>query len=338
VDHAAIVLLGAAVLLLAALLVAVLLRHPRGGAELLQPQLLALRDRVDALATEVPRTLADGGLAQQRVLADVRERLVQLGATAQELRRVGEAVADVQQLLQAPRPRGALGELWLEELLRELVPGRYEMQYALGDGARVDAVLKLGGRLVPVDAKFPLDAFNRMLALDGEAAQRERRQFVRALKAQMSDIARKYIRPEEGTYEFALMYVPAERVYAEAILQGEDPDDGTSVFACALRERVIPVSPLTFHAYLLVILHGLKGLQLEDGARRLLGELDGLRVAFGKLRGTLDTLSTHLANARGKAAAATDEAQAVAQRLERLTEAEGVGPGASGGGRSGGLS
>src|SRR5213593_4285505 len=238
-----------AIVILVALLVVVLLRRPgERTAGLIQQQLIELRARFDQLVAAqqaVPRALADGSAEQARVLHDVRERLGQLGEVAKRLETMGETVSEVQHLLQVPRLRGTIGEVWLEELLRQILPGHYEMQYQFRSGERVDAVLKLGQRLVPVDAKFPLEACQRMLAATGRDAEQERarRAFRGSLKDRIDEIAEKYIRPDEGTYEFALMYIPAENVYYEAVMRGEDPDDGKSVLSHAMSRSVIPVSP-----------------------------------------------------------------------------------------------
>src|SRR5437867_8915621 len=167
---------------------------------------------------------------------------------------MGTAVTEVQQLLQVPKLRGTIGEVWLAELLQQILPAsHYEMQYTFRSGERVDAVLKLGDRLVPVDAKFPLEACQRMLAASGAEQERERRTFTRSLKDRIDEIADKYIRPDEGTYEFALMYIPAESVYYEAVMgRSVDPDDGGGVLGHAMQRSVIPVSPHSFYAYLLV--------------------------------------------------------------------------------------
>ena len=167
-----------------------LLRRPPGEphAALLQQQLIELRSRFDALIAaqqEVPRALAEGGAEQTRVLSDVRERLGQLGEVTKRLETVGGAVTEVQQLLQVPKLRGTIGEVWLEELLRQILPASaYEMQHCFKSGERVDAVVRLGDRLVPVDAKFPLEACQRMLAATGDGAERERRAFARSLRSQ----------------------------------------------------------------------------------------------------------------------------------------------------------
>ncbi|MGH7645787.1 MAG: DNA recombination protein RmuC, partial [Gemmatimonadales bacterium] len=273
-------ILLAGVLLVLALVALLVFRRPPGerDAALLQQQLVELRGRLDALSVAqqgVPRALAEGSAAQVGVLADVRERLGELGAVARRLETVGETVSEVQQLLQVPKLRGTLGEVWLEELLRQILPpAHFHMQHRFTSGERVDAVVTLGDRLVPVDAKFPLEACQRMLAATTpEDAERERRAFGRSLRDRIDEIADKYIRPDEGTYDFALMYIPAENVYYEAVLRAQDPEDGRSVLGHALRRRVIPVSPHTFYAYLLVILHGLKGMAVESRAREMQGRL-----------------------------------------------------------------
>ena len=118
------------------------------------------------------------------------------------LETVGGAVTEVQQLLQVPKLRGTIGEVWLEELLRQILPASaYQMQHTFKSGERVDAIVRVGERFVPVDAKFPLDACQRMLAAPEEDAERERRAFVRSLRARVDEIADKYIRPDEGTYD-----------------------------------------------------------------------------------------------------------------------------------------
>src|SRR5205807_909572 len=157
--------------------------------------------------------------------------------------------------------------------------------------------------------------------------ERERRAFVRSVKARIDEIADKYIRPDERTYEFALMYIPAENVYYETILRGEDPDK--SVLGYALERKVIPVSPHTLYAYLLVILYGLKGLRVEARAREILGELGGLQQQFAKVDEALELLGTHLGRAQQQHEKSVKAAAKVHERLERITAAvpdEGVAP------------
>jgi DNA recombination protein RmuC len=323
-----------ALLLLAALLVAAVVRGAGkrdGPLTLIQQQLGELRGRFDQLVAaqqEVPRALAQGSAAQARVLEDVRERLGRLGEATKRLEAMGATVTEVQQLLQVPKLRGTIGEVWLEELLGQVLPpAHYEMQHRFRSGERVDAVLRLGDKLVPVDAKFPLEAWQRMLAASGAEAERERRAFLRSLRDRVDEIADRYIRPDEGTYEFALMYIPAESVYYEAVLRADDPDDGRSVLTHAMRRRVIPVSPHTFYAYLLVILHGLQGLRVERQAREIQEQLGALRQEFEGVWAALETVGTHLANAQKKFEDGARLAARVRARFERIAGA-GAGAGA----------
>jgi DNA recombination protein RmuC len=326
------VLIALAILLLTALVAVVVLRRSGGerASGLIQQQLIELRTRFDQLVAaqqEVPRTLATGSSEQARVLHDVRERLGALGEVTKRLETMAEAVTEVQQLLQVPRLRGTIGEVWLEELLRQILPpAHYEMQYQFRSGERVDAALRLAGRLVPVDAKFPLEACQRMLASHGADEERERRAFTKSLRDRIDEIADKYIRPDEGTYDFALMYIPAENVYYEAVLGAEDPGDQKSVLGHALQRRVIPVSPHTFYAYLLVILHGLKGMQVEEQAREIQGQLGGLRQQFEGFWTAFQTVGTHLTNASKKFEESERQADRVRDRLERI-----AGPGSTAG-------
>ncbi len=319
-----------------ALLVALLVRRPAGSAEgqLLQQQLVEVRGRLDALAAaqqELPRALADGRAAQAqadgeqlRTLADLRDRLAQLVEATRRVESVGASVAEVQQLLKVPKLRGTLGETWLEELLRQVLPAPlYTMQYPYRSGERVDAVIRIGARLVPVDAKFPLEACQRMLQAEGEAAARERREFRRSLRARVDEIAAKYIRPDEGTYEFALMYVPAENVYYEAVVRGEDLAGDASVVGYALERKVIPVSPNTFYAYLAAILHGLRGLEVEARTKEILEALGALALDFGRFQKLFELVGTHLGNALRNHEDAERVSARIVERFQGLREAGG---------------
>ena len=321
-----------------ALLLILLLRRPPAGPEsqLLQQQLVEVRGRLDTLAAaqqDVPRALADGSAArartdaeQLRTLADLRDRLAQLIEATRRVESVGTTVTEVQALLKVPKLRGTLGEIWLEELLRQVLPGSlFEMQHAYRSGERVDAVVRVGERLVPVDAKFPLEACQRMLAAEGDAADRERREFRRSLKARIDEIASRYIRPEEGTYEFALMYVPAESVYYEAVVRGEEIESGESVVGYALSRKVIPVSPNTFYAYLAVVLQGLRGLEVEARAREILDALGGLSQEFARFQRAFELVGKHLRNADGQYEEAERLSGRIADRFERIAETEGEG-------------
>ncbi len=298
---AVLVLLVVTVVLLATLLVLQLARGKSESVSLVQQQLIELRSRLESLVAaqqQVPMVLAEGRAEQAQSLADVREQLLLVSEATARMETLGHSVAEVQELLRVPRLRGTIGELWLEELLRQVFPaGLYTLQHAFKSGERVDAVLKVGDRLVPIDSKFPLDACERMLKAEGADVDRERRAFHRTLKGRIDEIAGKYIRPDEGTYEFALMYVPAESVYYEAVVRERDGSAGSSIVAYALDRRVIPVSPNTFYAYVSAIVHGLRGLEVEHRAREILDSLGGLEQQLGHFERAYELVGKHLMNA-----------------------------------------
>jgi DNA recombination protein RmuC len=182
----------------------------------------------------------------------------------------------------------------LASLLAEVLPAdRYCLQYTFDDGTRVDAAILLADHIVPVDAKFPLENFQRLLqAEDDRSRQAATRAFVRDVKQRVSETA-KYIRPDAGTFEFAMMYVPAENVYYEVL-------SASDLFRYALDCHVIPVSPNSFFAYLNVIVFGLRGLEIEENARHILGQLAGLSQGIADCQESFQTLGGHITHARNK--------------------------------------
>src|SRR2546427_3822284 len=251
----------------AALLVAV---GRGGGLGLVQQQLDALRAQVGQalggqaellgqeiarLTTQVNERLRESGELVQRSQTSVGERLdhtarvvgdVQRGlgelreATARG-RDIGRDVVSLHDILRAPELRGGLGRLLLGHLLAQGLPAlHFTLQHTFQNGERVDAVVRLGPALVPVDAKFPLEDFRRLLeAGDDETRTRARRAFVARVRKHIDDVATKYILPDEGTYDFALMYVPAENVYYEAIVR-DDGGHHPQLSAHPLRRKGIP--------------------------------------------------------------------------------------------------
>jgi DNA recombination protein RmuC len=233
-------------------------------------------------------------------------------------------LARLEQALRPPKARGGFGELLLGNLLRDMLPAdAYQLQFGFKTGERVDAVIRID-KLVPVDAKFPLDNFARLVETQDEGERAlHAKAFERDVKIHVDAIASKYIRPAEGTYDFALMYLPSESVYYELVCSR----DGT-LYRHALAKRVFPVSPTTFHAYLLVITLGLKGLQIEQHAQDVMSYCAGLANDFGRFRGEFETLGKHLGNAQTKYGEADRRLGALERELDRATDwGEAVEPG-----------
>jgi DNA recombination protein RmuC len=187
----------------------------------------------------------------------------------------------------------------LERLLEDILPRQnYALQHHFRSGEAVDAVIRIGDYLVPIDSKFPLEDFQRVVAAEDEDSRASlRRQFVRTVKKHI-DAVTKYIVPDEGTFDFALMYIPAENVYYETILR--DGAEGSELYSYALAKRVIPVSPNSFYAYLQVIILGLKGLHIEQTAGEILGQLGRLQGDLDDFQQEYDTLGGHIQRAANK--------------------------------------
>ncbi len=253
-------------------------------------------DKVDETVNKVHKGLGEASEATKRILE------------------VGKDVASLQDILQAPKFRGGLGEFLLENLLSQILPLRfYELQYTFRNGERVDAVIFLGEGKVPVDSKFPLESFKRLIACQTEEERkRVRREFEKDVKKHIDDVSAKYIREEEGTYNFALMYIPAENVYYETIIKDEELGEEKSLFSYSLKKRVIPVSPNSFYAYLQSIALGLRGLSIEERAQEILGQLAQVEKGFQNFREDFDKVGKHLVDAKNR----YDDAERKISRLE----------------------
>ena len=270
--------------------------------------------RLSELDTKVDRRLETAAQTTNQI----HERLGKANeATAQMLERVKD-LSRLEHALRPPKARGGFGELMLENLLRDRLPqGSYSMQHTFRGGERVDAVIDVG-KLVPIDAKFPLDNFERMVEADGDdERQLHEKAFARDVKGHVDAIATKYIRPDEGTYDFALMYVPAEAIYYE-LTCGKTG----ALLQYAHDKRVFPVSPTTFTSQLQVIALGLKGLQIEQHAQEVMSYVADLNRDFDRFRADFEVVGKHLGNAHTKYVEAEKRLDRFDGKLERATEHE----------------
>jgi DNA recombination protein RmuC len=278
----------------------------------LQSMVETMDRRVGELDTKVDRRLESTSQTTHKI----HERLGKVDeATTQMLERAKD-LARLEQALRPPKARGGFGELLLENLLRDrLPPGAYQMQYTFDSGERVDAVVRVD-REIPVDSKFPLDNYNRLVEAetDDERALAER-QFARDVKQHIDAIAAKYIRPDEGTYDFAFMYIPVEAVYYE-LACGKTG----ALLGYAHERRVFPVSPTTFTAYLQVIALGLRGMQIEEHAHEVMAYVAELQRDFERFADDFDKVGTHLGHAQSKYHEAGKRLDRFETKLERAVE------------------
>jgi len=235
-----------------------------------------------------------------KVIQDVQNKLGELGQATQEIKELGQSVSKLEEMLKAPKLRGGLGELLLEDLLKQVLPtNAYDIQYRFKGGQAVDAIIRLAGRMVPVDSKFPLENFQKMLEAKSEQEKKSAtRSFRTDVKKHIDAIAGKYILPDEGTYDFALMYIPAENIFYETIIKDESFTDDEGLQTYANSRHVIPVSPNSFYAYLRVIALGLKGLQIERSAKEIFQNLELLSTELQKFNVVFETLGMQLNNAK----------------------------------------
>jgi DNA recombination protein RmuC len=270
---------------------------------LIQQQMNGLQERLDKFGQTVAENLQQSSTAMNtrldnaaKVVGDLREKVGQI-------HEVGKAAAELVNILRAPKLRGGMGELFLGDLLAQILPAEhFKLQHRFRSGEAVDAVIQIGNKFVPVDSKFPLENFRRIMDSQSDSERvAARKQFMRDVKKHVDAIATKYILPDEGTYNFALMYVPAENVYYETIIKEESSASGEErpLFSYALEKRVVPVSPNSFYAYLQTILLGLRGMQVEERAQEILNTLARLRGDFERVQESFRVLGKHLTNAQG---------------------------------------
>lgn len=257
-----------------------------------------------------------------RTFGEVERHLGELKEANRQIYEITKDIANLQNLFRAPRIRGGFGELFLSELLRQILPQDfYLLQYQFRCGEVVDAVIKLAGGLVPVDAKFPLESFRKLMeSKTDEERKIQRKKFVADVKEHIDTIASKYILPEEGTFNFALMYIPAENVYYETVIKDESSEVGKDLATYALNKKVILVSPNSLYGYLQAIVLGLKGLQIEKNARQIVDYLAHLENDFIKFKEDFLLLGKHLLNAKNKFEEAEKKLVRFQDRLSSVEE------------------
>lgn len=245
-------------------------------------------------------------------LGDVRQATTSVATQAREF-------TALQDLLKAPKARGGIGEAMLEELLRQVLPHHsYQCQYRFKSGATVDAVVRAGGRLVCIDSKFPMSNYRRMCDANDDIERAEaERAFAADVERHIKDISSRYIVPDEETFEFAVMYVPAEGVYAEILRLSHRK---RPLFESAIESRVVPMSPLNMYGYLQTILYGLKCLRIEKSAEAILDFCGRLQRDVERFAAEYDTLGKHIGNARTKYEDGARSLDRFRDKLERAVD------------------
>jgi len=256
-----------------------------------------------------------------QMFGDIHNQLGTLGKTVKNMEDIGKNISSLQDILQAPKLRGNLGEYLLEELLKQIFPSaNYEVKYNFKNGTQVDAIIKLGGNIVSVDSKFPLESFQRFInAGNDEDKKIFRKEFITSVKKRIDEIALKYINPAEGTFDFAIMYIPAENVFYETIINDSFTSKDFELLNYAMEKRIIPVSPNSFYAYLIAIVFGLKGLKIEQEAKTILKDISQVQDRFGKFFTDYSLVGKHLSSAINKYNDTEKSAEKLNEQVIRLT-------------------
>lgn len=271
-----------------------------------------LTKTVDTKIHESSRNMQESMRVQlsesSKLIKEVTEGLTKLDETNRQVVSFADQLQNLQDILKNPKHRGILGEYYLETLLKNvLAPGQFQMQYAFANGEIVDAAVFVKDKVIPIDSKFSLENYNK-LAEEKNPVEKEKleKAFVNDLKTRIQETA-KYVRPTEGTMDFAFMFIPHEAIYYDLLVNKigaitEDTDN--LIQRAANKYKVIIVSPTSFLAYLQTVLQGLKALQIEETAKDIIKRVSDLGTHLkkyeeyhGKLGLSLSTVVNHYNNA-----------------------------------------
>ena len=269
------------------------------GLNLILQQMNELAKVVDSKMGDTSKMVHDAVKNQfsesAKIIKEVTEGLTKLDETNRQVVSFADQLQNLQDVLQNPKQRGVLGEYYLETVLQNVMPpGSYQMQYAFKNGEIVDAAIFIKDKILPIDSKFSLENYNRILeARDNAERERLEKLFKQVLKLRIDETA-KYVRPNEGTMDFAFMFIPSEGIYYDLLINqvGAVKTSTRDLIEYAFGKKVIIVSPTSFLAYLQTVLQGLKALQIEEKAQDIVKRVGEL----GKHIKTYEDFYTRLGN------------------------------------------
>lgn len=278
------------------------------GMKLLLTQLHEFSRTVDQKMTETNKMINESVRAQfgesAKLIREVTQGLVKLDETNKQVVSFADQLQSLQDILKNPKQRGVLGEYYLETLLKNVLPpGSYQMQYAFPDGTIVDAAVFVKDKIIPIDSKFSLENYNRIVEEKNEAEKEKlEKAFVADLKMRIAETS-KYIQPSQGTMDFAFMFIPHEAIYYDLIVNkiGALKEDSESLIQrAASKYHVLIVSPTSFLAYLQTVLQGLNALHIEEKAVEIIKRVEELgrhlksyEEYYTKLGNALSTAINH---------------------------------------------
>lgn len=265
---------------------------------LLQNQLHEITRRLDISKGEMSDTIQRQMSESNRLIKEITQELTRVGEGQKQVFSMADQLKNLQDILKNPKQRGVLGEYFLDSLLKNVIPpGQYQMQYKFKDGSIVDAVIFVKDKIIPIDSKFSLENYNRIIEENDPVRHAElEKVFKQDLKNRIDETS-KYIKPEEGTMEFAFMFIPAEGIYYDLLINkvGAIKTNTQDLIQYAFKEKkVIIVSPTSFLAYLQTVLQGLKMLQIEESAKEIRKRVENLGKHIGSYETFMKKLGGHL--------------------------------------------
>lgn len=291
----------------------------------LREQIGELSQRLDKGLTESRATIQEQLRSTHAIVRDVTDRLTKLDATNQQVKEFAGQLQSLENILRNPKHRGILGEYFLETLLGQVFqPNQYQMQYKFANGEIVDAILRVREQIVPIDAKFSLEKYNRIVHED-DAVRREQleREFKADVKLRIDETS-KYIRPEEKTTNFAFMYVPAEGIYYNLLVSkvGAVEVNTQDLIEYAFKKKVIIVSPVTFFAYLQTVIQGMRAYEAEQNIEDILGNIATLGRHITAYEEYMRKLGGHLVTTVSSYNTASKELKKIDKDIYKLTAHE----------------
>ncbi|MDP2910579.1 MAG: DNA recombination protein RmuC [bacterium] len=264
---------------------------------MLQQQLNALSQVLDSKLSESTKAIQNQFGQSAKIIQDVTEKLTRLDETNKQVIGFADQLRSLQDILKNPKQRGILGEYYLETVLKNVLPpGSYQIQYSFKDGTIVDAVVFVDKRIIPIDSKFSLENYNRILETSNpEERKKYERAFVNDLKTRIEETS-KYVKPEENTMDFAFMFIPSEAVYYDLLINkvGAVTEDTNNLIYYAGQKKVIIVSPTSFLAYLQTVLQGLKNQKISEQAMEIIKQVERLGKHMGTYSEYMNKLGNHL--------------------------------------------
>lgn len=266
--------------------------------------LLLIQNQINEITRTLDQKLGESNQLMQRqfgenikIIGDVRERVARVEEISRQSANSFDEIKKLQDILQNPKQRGVLGEYFLETVLKNVLPpGSYQMQYPFSDKVIVDAAVFVDKRIIPIDSKFSLENYNRILeARDPAEKKRYEAAFIADLKTRIDETS-KYVKPEENTMDFAFMFIPSEAVYYDLLINkvGAVADDTRNLIHYAGQKKVIIVSPTSFLAYLQTVLQGLKNQKISEQAKEIIKQVENLGRHLGSYEEYMQKLGKNL--------------------------------------------